>query len=98
MRVVLVSVIVDIIHYAWKMLTAVGVISDLTSAYWQARILFPLSEGLLVLPAAIVVSVWMDVANSSMSRTKVNQAERVLQTVFAAASRHHILYSQAVMV
>lgn len=50
----------------------VGYFSDTSSAYWQAMVLFPLSEGFLVLPAAIVVSVWMDVANSSMSRLKVN--------------------------
>ena len=71
MRVVLVSAVVDLISYLWKMLTAVGVVSDATSAYWNARLIFPVAEGCMVLPCALVVSVWMDVANSSMSRSKV---------------------------
>lgn len=71
MRVVLVSMVIDIIHDVWKMLAAAGVISDARSTFWHGCVLFPLAEGMMVLPAAIVVSVWMDVANSSMSRSKV---------------------------
>lgn len=72
-RVVLVSVVVDIISYAWKFLAALSLFSESTFDYWDARVFFPLSEGLKVLPTAIVVSVWMDVANSTMSRVKVNE-------------------------
>ncbi|CAM9889050.1 unnamed protein product, partial [Scytosiphon promiscuus] len=70
-RVVSISVMFDIISYTWKVLTSLKVISHATSAFWNARIIFPLSEGLVVLPAAIVISVWMDVANNSLSRSKV---------------------------
>lgn len=70
-RLVLASVVVDISDHLWKILTAVGVVSDPTFTYWDERIFLPLSEGLMVLPTAIVISVWMDVANSSMSRSKV---------------------------
>lgn len=73
-RVVLVSVAFDIISYAWKILAALSVASESTFDYWDARVFFPLSEGLMVLPSAIVVSVWMDVANSALSRSKVKQA------------------------
>ncbi|CAM9784359.1 unnamed protein product [Ectocarpus sp. 8 AP-2014] len=69
-RVVLLSVLFNISSYAWKILTAVGVISDSVSASWGARLIFPLTEGFMILPTAIVISVWMDVANSSLSRSK----------------------------
>ncbi|CBN76188.1 expressed unknown protein [Ectocarpus siliculosus] len=69
-RVVLFSVLLDISCYAWKILTAAGMISDYVSASWNARLFFPLTEGFLILPTAIVISVWMDVANSSLSRLK----------------------------
>lgn len=65
------STVINICSYTWRILTAAGLISDAVSSYWYARILFPISEGFLVLPAAMVVSVWVDVANSSMSRSKV---------------------------
>ncbi|CAN0124928.1 unnamed protein product, partial [Ectocarpus fasciculatus] len=70
-RVVLLSVLFNISGYSWKILTAVGVISDSVSAYWEARLFFPLTEGFMILPTAIVISVWMDVANSSLSRSKL---------------------------
>ncbi|CAM9198385.1 unnamed protein product [Ectocarpus sp. 12 AP-2014] len=66
-RVVLLSVLFNIISYSWKTMTAVGVISDVVSASWDARLFFPLTEGFMILPTAIVISVWMDVANSSLS-------------------------------
>ncbi|CAM9559967.1 unnamed protein product, partial [Ectocarpus sp. 4 AP-2014] len=70
-RVVLLSVLFNIISYSWKIMTAVGVISDVVSAWWDARLFFPLTEGFMILPTAIVISVWMDVANSSLSRLKL---------------------------
>ena len=57
--------------HAWKILTAAAVISDSQSRYWEETIFFPLAEGSYMLPSAIVISVWVDVANSSLSRAKV---------------------------
>ena len=54
-------------------MAALSLSYESTFEYWDARLFFPLSEGLKVLPTAIVVSVWMDVANSTMSRSKVNK-------------------------
>lgn len=70
---VLVSVTFDIISYSWKILAALSVSLESTFDYWDGRVFFPLSEGLTVLPTAIVVSVWIDVANSTMSRSKVKK-------------------------
>lgn len=70
---VLVSVTFDIVSYAWKILAALSFTFESTFDYWDARVFYPLSEGLVVLPTAIVVSVWMDVANSTLSRSKVNE-------------------------
>lgn len=72
-RVILVSVVFDIVSYWWKVMAALSLSYESTFEYWDARLFFPLSEGLKVLPTAIVVSVWMDVANSTMSRSKVNK-------------------------
>lgn len=71
------SVVFNISSYVWKILTAIGVTSHSTSAYWDARLFMPLTEGMLVLPVAIVVSVWMDVAKSSLSRSKVTHVLNV---------------------
>ncbi|CAM9228060.1 unnamed protein product, partial [Hapterophycus canaliculatus] len=80
-RVVLVSVAFDIGSYVWKILTLLKVVTHSTSAFWDARIIFPLTEGLVVFPAAIVISVWMDVANNSLSRSKVIVLELALGAI-----------------
>lgn len=71
MRVVIGTAMIEAISHVWKILAAGGVFSDRTSAYWDDRLFFPLAEGSYLLASAIVISVWMDVANSSMSRAKV---------------------------
>ncbi|CAM9277952.1 unnamed protein product [Ectocarpus fasciculatus] len=69
-RVVLASVMVDVSRNSWKTMTAFGVISDSTFTYWEARVFFPLSGGFMVLPTAIVISVWVDLSKSGLSRLK----------------------------
>lgn len=76
---VVVSVTFDAVSNVWKMLVALSLSYESTFDYWDARVFFPLSEGLVVLPTAIVVSVWMDVANSTMSRSKVNKLLQSLE-------------------
>ena len=71
-RVVVVCVVFDMISSIWKVLAATSLVSDSTFTYWNARIVLPISEGSMFLPVAMVVSVWVDVANSTMSRAKVN--------------------------
>lgn len=71
MRAVIGTAVLESASHVWKILSAFGVISDRTSGYWDERVFFPLAEGSYMLPAAIVISVWMDVAKSSMSRVKV---------------------------
>ncbi len=62
----------DAISNIWKILAALSLISDSVFAFWNARVVLPMSEGLEFLPIAMVVSVWVDVAASTMSRLKVN--------------------------
>lgn len=71
MRVVIGTAMIEATSHVWKMLAAGGFFSDRTSAYWDERIFFPLAEGSYMLASAIVISVWIDVAKSSMSRAKV---------------------------
>lgn len=71
MRVVAATALLEISSHVWKICTTVGVISERASEYWDERLFFPLAEGSYMLPSAIVISVWMDVANSSMSRVQV---------------------------
>lgn len=70
-RVVIGTALIEAISHIWKILAAAGAFSDRTSAYWDDRVFFPLSEGSNMLASGIVISVWIDVANSSMSRAKV---------------------------
>ena len=71
MRAIIGTVVLESSSHVWKILTAIGVISDRTSGYWDGRVFFPLAEGSYMLPSAIVISVWLDVAKVSMSRAKV---------------------------
>lgn len=71
MRVVIGTALIEAVSHIWKILAAVGVFSDRKSAYWDDRVFLPLSEGSNMLASGIVISVWVDVANSSMSRAKV---------------------------
>ncbi|CAM9681357.1 unnamed protein product [Ectocarpus sp. 6 AP-2014] len=69
-RVVVASAVIDISSYLWMTMTAIGAISDSTFTYWQARLFFPVGGGLTVLPTAIVISVWVDLSKSCLSRLK----------------------------
>lgn len=66
------TALIEVMSHIWKILAAIGVFSDSTSGYWDERVFFPLSEGSNMLASGIVISVWIDVANSSMSRAKVH--------------------------
>lgn len=68
---VVLCVVFDAISKIWKILAATSVVSDSMFDYWNARVVLPISEGLEFLPVAMVVSVWVDVATSTMSRVKV---------------------------
>lgn len=71
MRAVIGTALLESGSDVWKILTAIGIISDRTSGYWDEKVFFPLAEGSYMLPSAIVISVWVDVAKASTSRAKV---------------------------
>ena len=72
MRAVIGTTLLESASDVWKILTATGVVSDRMSGYWDERVFFPLAEGSYMLPSAIVISVWVDVAKASTSRSKVS--------------------------
>lgn len=72
MQVVIITTIFETSSHVWRILTALTVVPERTSSFFDKFIFFPLSEGCYMLPAAIVMSVWMDVADSSASRSKVS--------------------------
>jgi len=91
---VVLCVVFDIFSSIWKMLAATNLVSDSMFAYWDSRIVLPISEGIMFLPVAMVVSVWVDVANSTMSRLKVSLTEAHLSfwdhsPDLQALARHH---------
>lgn len=71
MQVVIATTILETVDHVWRILTALTLASDRDSAFWNKMVFFPLTEGCYILPSAIVISVWMDVTNSSASRMKV---------------------------
>ncbi|CAM9465946.1 unnamed protein product, partial [Laminaria digitata] len=89
MRVVIGTALIEAASHIWKILAAVGVFSDRTSAYWDERVFLPLSEGSNMLASGIVISVWIDVAKSSMSRAK---SKRKLEATKKALEAATVLY------